>query len=349
MFGSKKAKMPKSNKKNNLQTPPEKRLEEYQQTKPQQLTLFELALPSEKQYSNTIELYDFIPKYVWGKTQRIEGRFLETVEREFECKGNRYTVSIDPARVKDKDGVTRDYYPSKREELVEDALRKFVAEGQGIFLDDAAGVTFTVYQLQQELKKSGHAYSYDQIKDALLICAKTSLTVTTEQGEAILVSNIFETLGLQTRDDWKDTEQKAKAFVRFNPLVTRGIREKRFRQFNYETSMSYKSIIARQLHKRMSHHFTQASITNSYSIMLTTIIRDFGLTTYEKLSHNLRDVLAAIEEMKEKEVILSYKIDKKTDSKQRNKMLDAKITLTPDPKFSYEAREANKRNNLLNS
>lgn len=324
-----------------------KKLEDFDQTKPVQLSLFELLLPKEKKYSNTIELYDFIPKYVWGKFNRIEGKFLETLEREFECRGHHYKVSIDPARVKDKDGITRDYYPAKREELVEDALRKFAVEGQGLFLDDAAGVTFTVHQLQQELKSKGHTYSYDQLKDALLICAKTNLTVTSAEGQAILVSSIFETLGLQTREDWEDTGQRAKAFVRFNPLVTRGIKEKNFRQFNYEKSMRYISVIARQLHKRMSHHFTQASITNSYSILLTTIIRDFGLTPYERLSHNLRDVETAIEEMKELNVVLDCKIDKILDTTRRNKMTDAKITLIPHPIFADEAREANKRQNTL--
>ena len=252
--------------------------------------MFELLLPSEKPYSNTVELYDFIPKYHWGKVERVNGTFLKSLNREFECRGVRYSVTIQPASLKDKNGEEKYYYPSKREELVEDALRKFAVEGQGLFLDDAAGVTFTLHQLQQELASNGHTYSKDQIKDALLICAKTNLTVTSEDGSAILVSSLFETLGLQTREDCLSQGQKSKAFVRFNPLVTEGIKARKFRQFNYEKSMSYKNVIARQLHKRMSHHYTQASITQPYSINLTTIIRDFGLTAYDRLSHNLRDV-----------------------------------------------------------
>lgn len=110
-----------------------KNLNEYDQSRPTQLTLFELLLPQEKGLSNTIELYDFIPKYHWGKVERIGGEFLRSLEREFECRGQKYKVKIRPASIEDKDGKERYYYPSKREELVEDALRKFVAEGQGIF------------------------------------------------------------------------------------------------------------------------------------------------------------------------------------------------------------------------
>jgi hypothetical protein len=323
-------------------SPEVKKLTNYKQEKPVQLTLFELLLPSEKPYSNTVELYDFIPKYHWGKVERVNGTFLKSLDREFECRGMRYQVTIQPASLKDKNGEEKYYYPSKREELVEDALRKFAVEGQGLFLDDAAGVTFTLHQLQQELASNGHSYSKDQIKDALLICAKTNLTVTSEDGSAILVSSLFETLGLQTREDWLSQGQKSKAFVRFNPLVTEGIKARKFRQFNYEKSMSYKNVIARQLHKRMSHHYTQASITQPYSINLTTIIRDFGLTAYDRLSHNLRDVETALSEMKEKGVILTYKVDKTLDALQRNKTTEAKITITPHPQFVGEVMQANK-------
>lgn len=325
-----------------------KKLADYKQDKPVQMTLFELLLPSEKHYSNTVELYDFIPKYHWGKVERVNGTFLKSLDREFECRGKRYHVNIQPASLKDKNGEEKYYYPSKREELVEDALRKFAVEGQGLFLDDAAGVTFTLHQLQQELMNNGHSYSKDQIKDALLVCAKTNITVTSDDGSAVLVSGLFETLGLQTREDWEAQGQKSKAFVRFNPLVTEGIKGRKFRMFNYETSMSYKTVVARQLHKRLSHHYTQASMTQPYSILLTTIIRDFGLTAYERLSHNLRDVEAALEEMKQKSVILKYTIDKTLDAEQRNKMIEAKITILPHPYFAGEIMQGNKKQSSVN-
>lgn len=319
-----------------------KKLDDYDRSKPVQLTLFELLLPNEREFSNTVELYDFIPKYHWGKVQRINDKFLDSLEREFECRGVKYKVKIRPASVEDRNGVERYYYPSKREELVEDALRKFVAEGQGVFLDEQAGVTFSLYQLQEELKRNGHSYSKDQIKDALLICARTNMTVTTDNGSSVLVSNLFETLGLQTRDDWKEQGNKSRAFVRFNSLVTKSITSRTFRQLNYEKVMSYKNVIARQLHKRMSHHYIQASVANPYHILLSTIIRDFGLTQYTQLRDNLRDVQIALDEMVEKKALLSYKVEKTLESSKRAKLLDAKFTLLPDPSFTSEIIGANK-------
>lgn len=320
-----------------------KNLNDYDQSRPIQLTLFELLLPQEQGLSNTIELYDFIPKYHWGKVERIGGEFLRALEREFECRGQKYKVKIRPASIEDKDGTELYYYPSKREELVEDALRKFIAEGQGVFLDDAAGVTFSLYQLQEELKRNGHSYNKQEIKDALLICARTNITVTSEDGSAVLVSNLFETVGLQTRESWKGTGQKTRAFVRFNALVSKSIQSRTFRQINYEKVMSYKTVIARQLHKRMSHHYIQASISNPYHILLSTIIRDLGLTLYDRLRDNLRDVQIALDEMKLKDVLLSYKVEKVLENSKRNKLLDAKFILIPNPTFAGEVTRANKR------
>jgi len=101
--------------------------------------------------------------------------------------------------------------------------------------------------------------------------------------------------------------------------------------------MTYRSVIARQFHKRISHHYTQASITNTFEIMLSTVIRDFGLTAYTQLRDNLRDVTAALDEMKDKEVLMIYAVEKVTDAKKRNRLIDAKLILTPHPRFVSEA------------
>ena len=63
-----------------------KEFEKLEKSKPLQLMLFELD-PKDKDYSQTIELYDFIPKFNWGKSKRIEGEFLRTIKRKFECRG----------------------------------------------------------------------------------------------------------------------------------------------------------------------------------------------------------------------------------------------------------------------
>lgn len=47
--------------------------------------------------------------------------------------------------------------------------------------------------------------------------------------------------------------------------------------------------------------------------------------------------------MKEKDVILNYKIEKTLDPAQRNKLIEAKIIITPHPRFAGEVISGNKR------
>lgn len=332
----------------------EKKFDEYEQSKPMQLTLFS-TLGIDTTYSRTIEFYDFIPKYAWGKIERIKvekanKEILPNLEREFVCRDIFYHVTITPASVRDADGVFRDYFPSKREELVEDALRKIACEeNNGIFLDGEASVTFTLYQLRKELRKRNHGYNLNEIKEALFILARTHLQLSTLDGKVIVESNIFQNLGLQTQADWKGDGKKIKAFVRFNPLVTKAIKHMKFRQLEYETSMSFQNYLARQLFKRMSHHYTQASIANRYHITLLTMIRDFGINRYEQLRDNLREVTKALEELKRKHVIASYTVEKTIDSQKHNKLTDAKFTILTTPQFNAEIKHANSKAKTLES
>ena len=320
---------------------PKKKIDDFEQSKPVQMELFEALMPAEKQFSNTIEFYDFCPKYVYWRVERLQDKFLDRLERDFECRGQNYRISIDPAKIKDSDGVVRDYFPGVVEELVEDALRKLAVDGHGLFLDDQAAVTFTLYELQQELAKTGHTYSLDQIKKALMVCVGTTIHLTTTSGETVFSDHLFETVGLNTREDWKGQGKKTKAFVRFNSLVTKSIKEGSWRQFNYEISMRFKHVVSRQLNKRMSHNFTQANLAANYNISLSTMIRDFGLTPYKYMRDNLRYVLKALDEMVKKRVIRGYEVKNVFDANRKNKLIDAVIEIKPDIYFADQTIKAN--------
>jgi hypothetical protein len=93
----------------------------------------------------------------------------------------------------------------------------------------------------------------------------------------------------------------------------------------------------------MSHHFIQASLTESYEILLTTIIRDFGLTPQKRLQQNLVEVENAIEEMKQMNVVLNCKTEKIFDTKPRTKLTDAKFKFQPHFDFIADVKRANAR------
>jgi len=50
----------------------------------------------------------------------------------------------------------------------------------------------------------------------------------------------------------------------------------------------------------------------------------------------------APDEMTEKKILLSYKVEKTLENSKRNKLLNAKFILIPDPLFTSEIINANK-------
>ena len=87
-------------------------------THPEQLVLFQTFLSDEddnghgdEKYSNTIELYDAVPKYFSNPRlmdrMRKDGKYLPMLERLFKHRGEMYTVKIWPARLEDRLRIPR--------------------------------------------------------------------------------------------------------------------------------------------------------------------------------------------------------------------------------------------------
>ena len=188
-----------------------KRIEDYRQTKPPQLDLFQhIPLKDDAaRYSNLMNFYDTIPKYVDHTPKREAGKYLPELEREFMYQAKKYKVRLNPARVQDKDGNGIEYYPGKKEEIIEDALRKIAMKSGSdfMFFDEQAGIRFTLYQLQKELKENKCSASIDEIKHSLKICAKSVMEIEPQDGgkdEFTLIAPLFQTLLLNDRTQYED-------------------------------------------------------------------------------------------------------------------------------------------------
>jgi hypothetical protein len=345
-----------------------KKFEEHEMTEPIQLSLFKFLDQVEPvdtdKYSQTIELYDFMPKYVWDRRAVVKsGEVPPAVMREFECRSVRRLLAIHPASMIDPDTRQTKYeYPGKSEQLVEEVLRKLAVDGGGKFLDNSAAVKFSIYQVRKELEKHGHKMSHNQIRESLDILALTRLElINIENKKDKVIFSPIENLGICGEGDETQT------FVIFSPLVTQSILQTTFRLYNYKQVMSYKSAISRLLHKRMAHHFTQASMTTKYTISVSTLIQDFGLTPQSRVQWNLKDIEKALIEMKtgfypkgkkkddekrpktgsdsvfrSQNILLDYKIDPVYDATRKNKIVDYHIHLTPSNSFAGETIKANK-------
>jgi hypothetical protein len=177
-----------------------------ERTQPRQLSLFQTFLPDEERYSNTIDLYDALPKYFSNHTimrsLRKSGQYLPVLKREFEHKGAMYVLQVRPARIVYANGEEMEYYPTHREELVEEALRKIACDRlKGVYLDDGAGVQFTLYGLSKELKERGHDINKPDLVESLKICNLTNVSIQTIDGKAVMQAPIFPTLLIANRQD----------------------------------------------------------------------------------------------------------------------------------------------------
>src|SRR5215510_4580372 len=285
-----------------------------ERTQPRQLSLFQTFLSDEERYSNTIELYDAVPKYFSNHkimaSMREGGKYLPVLKREFEHKGDTYILYIRPARLLYPNGAEMEHYPSPREELVEEALRKIASDRvKGVYLDDVAGVQFTLYGLKKELKERGHDIDKSDLVESLKIGNLTSISIQTADGKAIMQSSLFPTLLIASRMDWLAAPQEAKCYVQFNPLVTACINHLSYRQFDYILYMEYKHRLSRWLYKRLAHNYVQASLIHPYTIKMSTILRDSGTHTSERGNDNMKRVEEALRELHAKRVLMRYETD----------------------------------------
>lgn len=302
--------------------------------------------------SNTFDLWDSVPRYAMSRQQmtkiRKEKGFLSLQQVTFQYRGRALEARIQAARIFDEKTRTEtDYYPSANEELIEDALRKIAAEQRNAFFDKASyrsGVVFTLYMLREELKRRGHARSYQEIILSLKILARSSIEIAATEGnngEGFTLSGYFS--GLSAASKSKLTEDpQAKWIVQFHPLVTQAIDALTYRQFNYAQMMSHSTQLARWLHKQLSLKFTFASLTKSFEIRYSTIKRDSALLEgYKQERQAIVKLNAAWEELKAGGVLA--KITKTEIRGSRGKLEDVAYILTASPDFVAEMKAANKR------
>ena len=320
--------------------------------KGRQLDLFQDFLcntsAERERLSNTIELWDAVPKYHINRRRQGKLRkdgFLPIAKKNFVYRGKEMTVSIIPALI-NVNGQSKAFYPAAREELVEDALRKLACQpSQGYFDNNRSGVMFTLHQLRNELKKNGHTLSYYEVVEALEILSLTNIKIAPLNGKSIYVTSPLTSLLGVSKNDLKN-DPSSKWYADFSILVTEGIKLIKYRQYDYALSMSLKSQLARYLHKRICHNYVQASMLNPYSITMQGIARDSGLLECTRAKNNRKMLENALDELKENEIIIYYEGEEIRG--KRNALEDVRYKISPHPNFIAQVKRANKRLSLAN-
>ena len=313
--------------------------------------MFSSFYGDENKLSNTIELWDAIPKYscsarMQAQLRDTDGR-LPTYVREFTYKPQGSTRAIParmelmPARVM-MDGLEHDVLPSANEELIEEVARKFFADQNFGWHFEKSGesfVDFSLYMIAKELRARGHSRSLEQIKRSLDIMNGCRLTVRFEGGDskAAYKGAIFPEIAEVSRSEYI-ADPKGRWRVRLPFAYSGAVNRLEFRQFNYATLMAMSTPLARWLHKLLSQRYTNAALTTPYSILYSTIKSNSGLLNHSRETRNKTTVIGALDELKEQDVLMWYDI-----GKSENNARDPKYTLTPTSDFVGEMKAANRR------
>lgn len=316
-----------------------------------QMSLFQQFLtpePVSPQCSNAFPMWDTMPLFHMtgkGMAQMRKSGYLPILRRGFTYNSQQYSMEVYPARLLDQDGEEIEYYPSRREEIVADALLKMMSQqGDGFFYEDGslpkAGVCFTMYQLKKELSASGHGCSNEVLQRSLEILTRTVIEISTRDGSAVCTTSLMS-LSRVSKSDWIE-DRDATCIAVFNPLLADAVACGQYRQINYETLMSIKSQLGRWIYKRLCHQYRNASKTHPYTLTLAYVRKHTGFLELKEPAAEQKAFLAAVGDLVSGNIIVEGFLSESTlDS--RGRVRDIKVTMTPTKEFISEVVSANAR------
>jgi len=289
-----------------------------------QTSLFSLL---EQNQTNCTALYDLAPRFVSRVERPDDTAYLVAIKKDFTFNGEPYRVTVSPARVIQADGKERDELPGEREQLVEDVIRRMAADCMKVHQDQIE-IPFSIYAIHRELKRHGHTFNKQEIKEALIILNKSNIEITkiVEEGsrkpKPILAAAAYPVLKFSDANDPEST-----ASVQLNPLLVQAIKSLAFEQINYDWMMQVKGSLARWIFKYISLMLADTT-DESHTIELSAgeIARSFGhirkrwrasltevekaLDSLQKIGCELSEIDSIIDNIEKKEI---YSGKKKED------------------------------------
>ena len=307
----------------------------------------------ESEVSNTVDLWERIPKYFLSpqeqKTLRTAEGLAKPYTQEYILRGKNgeplsYKIVIQPALIEQPDGEYKAFFPTKSEEIIEEVLKKIFTE-QNLGIHDPKNVEswvkFSYGMINKELRKNNCSRTHQKIKHSLEIMSKCILTAY-EEGEEIYTGAILQDYCSVDRKQYLN-DTKALHIARLSVFISHAVNTLQFRQYNYKRLMNCKEQLSQWLLRRIINRFTYASVITSHNFLFSTVKIESSLLRAKIEGDNRKKVLAALDELKETGALFSYEIEEKWDGR---KIIDIKYTVKPTQEFSSEQKAANKRESI---
>lgn len=324
-----------------IKQPPKKAIKNYQ------YDLFSQFVTNDKsKVSNTVELWESIPKYFFtpSKVQKLRNEmgYAAPYKWSYFYNGKPCMVKIQPALIEQKDGTYLASFPSVTEELIEESLKKVFTDQQSGIHDPStmeSWVRFTLKMVQKELKSRGRSRSITEIKHAIEIMSSCILTFYSD-GVEIWKGSILQDLVTVGRKEY-EADTDAHHIARLPLFFSLSINGLEYRQFNYDRLMDCNEQLSRWIYKRLINRFKQASLMNDYHFMFSDL-KSSALLQQATEGKNRIKVSSALDELIKCGVLARYKTE---DHKQGRIISDVKYTVYPTSDFVREQKAANKRGN----
>lgn len=311
-----------------------------------QYDLFSQFVSNDDRYiSNTVEVWEAIPKYFFTAKQteklRTATGHADPFKWEYFYKDISCSVKIQPALIEQPNGTYKAFFPSVTEELVEEALKKILANQQYGLHDPQnieTWVRFSLSMLYKELKARGRSRNRNEIKHAIEVMSSCVITLYKEDKE-IWKGPILQDLVTVGRDDYL-ADTSSYHVARLPLFISHAINQLDYRQFNYDRLMNCSGQLTRWIHKQLIHRFPQASLINSYHFMYSALSRDSGLLQQGRDIDNRRKVIDSLKELISRKVLMGYDIDLR---KEGRKIINVKYTLRASRDFIKDQKASHKR------
>lgn len=310
----------------------EQKITPKQPTTPLQLILFETTEAEDGRYTNTINLYDIAPRFVFYTDARTEGGYLKSIRREFEHGGTTYKLLLRPGRLVRADGTEREEFPGEREQIVEAVMQRIASDRARLTVqNEKVRLSFSLYEIREELRKVKHLYNLDEIKDALTVLHTAVVEITRIEGKSqtVLSSSSFPVLALRRKDDQES------AYLEFNPLVENAIKNLHYRRINYDWLMRISNPLSRWLYLKLCQSITDARQGDKLVVSMTAmeIARDGPMAPRSRARDTLRYVANAVDVLVAEGFLEDLGSDGKRIVKEGRKKSDVDFDLMPTKRF----------------
>lgn len=309
-----------------------------------QLSLFES--PDNRQ-ANYTALFDLAPRYMQRSSRKKDTAYLDGVSREFSFNGERYGLSITPARIRDASGTERDELPGEREQLVEDVIRKLASNRIRLGAQNEVLTTFSVYSICTELRRHHHTFSKTEVKEALQVLHRSVIEITKvnetagKKKKAIVSASVFPALYLKD-----DNDPQSQSYVQLNPFLAEAIKSLTFDQVDYEWMMQIKGQMTRWVFKNISlmlaANDTEAELME---IRASDIAMNYG-SQWSRWRDMLAQVQKSIQQLVQVDMISDFESKDIMDGKKK---VDVIYILRLSEKFMEDRRVARAKGAFVSS